>query len=373
MEALGANHKKLLTPRDTVIVMKYKLLCSSCGNAYSSTFPGQECQHCKGLLEVVYIGKPGIKLRGPSSFWDFEPFLPAGKYNHYRLGGTPLIKSRTSENLSLKLEIGNPTRSFKDRGSIIEVSKAKEYCYNEVVCASTGNMAYSIAYYSKLLGLRAKVFISNNANKDKINYIKSVHDADITEIKGDFTKAQALAERYAGNKKVFLAGDYCYRKEGQKTIAYEIIRTAPETTHIIVPVGNATLISGLYKALTEMKKYKMTKSLPKLVAVEAELCKPLFTAFKSKRPIRYEKPRTAADAIAVGLPTFGTQALEALEATKGSAMVVTEEEMRKEQKLFYEEYGLIAELAGLASIAAFRKLHLKKGDSAVAIVSGGNV
>jgi threonine synthase len=323
------------------------------------------------VLEVIYTGqiRPGGLGR---SFWDYEPILPEGRYRHYELGGTNMIKSR-SRGLLLKLEIENPTKSFKDRGSVVEIEKAHEYGFSEVVCASTGNMAYSIAYYAKLSGLAAKIYVSNNANRDKINDIRSVGDADVVRVDGDFTKAQKEAERYARRSGAFLTGDYCYRKEGQRTLAYEIMAQVPKATHIIVPVGNATLLSGVLKALNEIRDSALARHIPVVVAVQAERTSPFVKAFKSGRRVRYVKPTTKADAIAVGFPTFGDAAAIELGRQNGMAVTVTDAEMRSEQKRFLDEYGLVAELAGVASIAAWRKLRLGSRELAVAVISGGNV
>jgi threonine synthase len=141
----------------------------------------------------------------------------------------------------------------------------------------------------------------------------------------------------------------------------------------VVPVGNATLISGVARALRELKAMGKISSLPRIVAVQASGSDPLVKAFKSGKGIRYVLPKTKADAIAVGFPTFGDQALEALRETKGDAIAVTDKEMAMEQDKFYEEYGLIAEPAGVASLAALRKMKIKGGDRIVCIISGGNV
>lgn len=353
--------------------MDYTLLCMNCKNSYPHTYQHQICGSCKGLLEVIYDEKARIKSHKNISFWNYRRLLPKGKYKRFKVGGTRLIKHPKFSNLYLKLETENPTRSFKDRGSLIEVTKAKEYDYKEAVCASTGNMAYSISYYAKKLGIKSKVFISHDANRNKVADIRSMGDADVVRISGDFTKAQKLAENYAIKKGAFLTGDYCYRKEGQKTIAYEIMQQLPDATHMIVPVGNATLISGLYKALKELKEMKIIKNFPRLIAVQSENCKPLVRAFDSKKNIRYEKPKTLADAIAVGYPTFGYQGITALKETKGRAIAVSEEVMAAEQKAIHKDLGLTIELASAATIAAFKRLRFKPKDKVVAIITGGNV
>ena len=348
--------------------MEYVLRCLSCQKQHSSKYESQICK-CGGILEVIY--KERFPRVDGNLFWDYETFLPKGKYRHYQLGNTHLLKGHLEDNLFLKMELENPTKSFKDRGSVIEVAKANEYGYDEVVCASTGNMAYSITYYSKLFGLKSKVFISREANKDKIDNIMKLGNADVVKVDGDFTLAQKHAIAYSNKNESFLTGDYCYRKEGQKTIAYEIISQLPNVKYIIIPVGNATLLSGMYKALRQLYDSKCIRIMPKLIGVESTSCMPLVKAFRSKSPIEYEMPNTKADAIAVGYPTFGDQALLGIKDTDGSVIGVTDRDLEKQQKEFLKEYGIVSELAGVASIACFKKLK-PRGDS-VAIISGGNV
>lgn len=353
--------------------MKYSLKCLGCDSEYGPSYPYQTCGACGGNLEVAYEERPRFLKSHGEEFWDYEALLPYGKYRHSELGGTKLIRSHTPENIYLKLEIENPTRSFKDRGSVVEVAKAKEYGYDTIACASTGNMAYSLCYYADLEGMKARVFISSDANKDKLRNIRKVGDAEIERVNGDFNKALGLAYKFARRSGAFLTGDYCYRKEGQKTVAYEIMDQLPSATHIVVPVGNATLVSAVFRALKEMESTGRIKRCPKIIAVQAERCSPLVKALKSGNKIKYETPKTKADAIAVGYPTFGEEGLRAVIETEGSGITVTEKEMLGGQKAFQREYGLIAELAGVASLIAARKLRLKAGERAVAIISGGNV
>jgi threonine synthase len=322
------------------------------------------------MLDVSYLGRATLPSL-PGSFWDYEQLLPRGRYRHFEVGSTRLIPAR-ERGLFLKMELENPTKSFKDRGSVVEVAKAREYRYREVVCASTGNMAYSIAYYAKLYGMRATVFIGGKANKDKLRDIRETRDATTIRVNGDFTKAQGLAEAYARKHNAFLAGDYCYRQEGQSTMAYEILEQAPDAKYVIVPVGNATLISVVLKAFSSIKDADQKAHVPRVIGVESSSCNPLEEAFRLDKQAGYQTPRTKADAIAVGLPTFADTALKYLHSMDGSMVAVTDKEMEREQKLFYEEYGIIAELAGVASMAAYRKLGIGGSEKTVAIISGGN-
>jgi threonine synthase len=284
-----------------------------------------------------------------------------------------MFSDAEDERLLYKLETENPTHSFKDRGSVIEVAKAKEYGFDEVSCASTGNMAYSVAYYSKLYGLRSRIFVSNDANKDKIEEIRSTHDAVITRVKGDFTEAQKDALKYSEKTGAFITGDYCYRKEGQKTIAYEIISSLDDASNIIVPVGNATLLSGTLKALHEMEAAGSIRRQPKVIAVQSDRCDPFSKAFNSKSKVKYAAPSTSADAIAVGYPTFGDMAAVQLRLNGGMAVSVSEASMREAQKRMMKEYGITIELASAATIAAYKSLKGRLSGKSIAVISGGNV
>ncbi len=355
--------------------MDYKLKCRQCGAIYESSYKQQTCRRCGGILEVIYKGSGNAKrVLGARSFWDFEPLLPKGSYRHFAVGMTKLVPSK-DENLLFKFEFENPTHSFKDRGSVIEVAKAKEYGYNRIVCASTGNMAYSIAYYAKLYGIEASVFISKSANKDKLLDIKSTHDAELHLINGDFTAAQKEAERYASSNGAFLSGDYCYRKEGQSTIAYELFIQARDARNVIIPVGNATLFTGIYKAYSMLKSAGIIKKIPRLLGVEAELCAPIYSAIKNSAELAYVKPRTYADAIAVGFPTYGNEAIEAVNHSGGAFLTVSEEEMKRKQEQLYEEYGIKVELAAASSFAAYEKLKKEKRieGKTVALLTGSNI
>ncbi len=355
------------------VVMKYSLKCTTCQEKYAQTYKSQICKKCHGVLEVVYTSRPEGFGFGVSSFWGYRHFLPdSDSYREYEVGFTKLIKSRENKKLFLKLELQNPTRSFKDRGSVIELAKAEEYGYKNIVCASTGNMAYSLAYYAKLYGIKTTVYISDNANKDKIRNIKETNDAEIIKVRGDFTTAQKLAEKHSITKRAFLTGDYCYRKEGQKTIVYEIMEQMKGVQNVIVPIGNATLFSGMLESFKEIKDSGLRVRIPKLIGVQSSLCSPFYDAVESGGTIKYKVPKTDADAIAVGLPTFGNQALSYMKELDAKVMTVTDAEMKKEQKLFYEKYGVIAELAGVAPIAAFKKLELEDEET-IAIITGGNV
>jgi threonine synthase len=281
-----------------------------------------------------------------------------------------------SVDLFLKLETGNPTKTFKDRGSAVEISKALQLGKERVCCASTGNMGLSVAHYAKKAGIKCTIFISSGANPKKISKIRA-QGARIVMVKGDFNRALNSAERFARKTGAFVCGDYHFRKEGQKTVGYEIMEQLDhEPDFIFMPVGNATLFSGIYKGLREFKRLRLIKRVPKLVAVQSERCDPLVRAFIDRKKIGYIKPSTEADAIAVGYPTFGFEALAAIKSTRGFAIGVGEKEI-EDAVMELERFGVYSELGGGTGFAGFLKSYESnriklKGKRVVVVVTGNN-
>ncbi len=358
--------------------MDFKLNCTKCGRAApDSAF---RCGSCGSILDVVYAHgrKPKLRRAKPGSPMSrYLDFLPLGIINpSLGEGGTKLKRVRFGGvDLFLKLETGNPTRTFKDRGSAIEISKALELGKGSVCCASTGNMGLSVAHYARKAGIKCTIFISSGANRRKISKIRA-QGARIMMVNGDFNRALNRAEGFARKTGAFVCGDYHFRKEGQKTVGYEIMeRLAGGPDLIFMPVGNATLFSGVHKGLCEFKKAGLAKKMPRLVAVQSEKCDPLVRAFVDRRKIGYIKPATEADAIAVGYPTFGFEAIAAIKATRGYAIGVSEKEIER-AVLELEKLGVYAELGGGTGFAGFLKRY--EGDRAsllgkrIAVVITGN-
>jgi len=354
----------------------YILKCSECGTIYDSSYAWPRCEKCGGLLEVEYDYD---RIELPKNFktefikqWKYRPFYPISrKPITAGEGGTRLKK--VGEGLYIKIEIDNPTKSFKDRGSTVEITKALEFGYDRVVVASTGNMALSVSAYSEIAGIQAITFVGSGANQNKIDMIRN-KGGKVVQVDGDFNVAMSEAEKFAMRTGAFLVGDYLYRKEGQKGVFFEIIDqlgfNPPD--YLFVPVGNATLISASYKALLELRRFGLIDKIPKIIGVQAEGAKP-FVDYVRTGKLRKVNVNTNADAIAVGYPTYAKQAKEAIEKTGGEAVTVTDEEMLNAMEILYKKAGVCSELAGAAAFAAMIKHKIREGESAVAVVSGGNL
>lgn len=363
--------------------MDYVICCTKCGRKEPEL--AFRCKSCGSILEVVYKKGDTPKLRVPSAgkpLSRYIDFLPVGRLSvDLGEGGTPLrtIKSDGFKgiDLFLKLETENPTKTFKDRGSAVEISKAIELGVKSVCCASTGNMGLSVAHYSRRARIDCTIFISRNANPKKIAKIAE-QGAKIVKVSGDFNKALSEAEKFARKTGAFVCGDYHFRKEGQKTVGFEVMEQlkdgAPD--YVFMPVGNATLFSGFYKGLAEFKRAGIIKKIPKLIAVQSKGCDPLIRAFNASKKIRYVEPVTEADAIAVGYPTFGFEGLEAIRKSKGAAVSVEEKEI-KEAVMELEKFGVYAELGGGTGFAGFLRYQrenpkIMKGKRVVVVVTGNN-
>ncbi|MGC9116615.1 MAG: threonine synthase [Conexivisphaera sp.] len=356
----------------------FVLRCTGCGAEYPPEYPWPVCERCGALLEVEYdyatVRLPPDFKRRPVKQWKYAPLFPVSRRPVTAgEGGTRLRMVSSHPDIYLKIEIDNPTKSFKDRGSSVEVTRALELGFDRLAVASTGNMALSLAAYSEIAGMEAVTFVGHGANQNKIDMIRN-KGGKVVLVDGDFNDAVREAERYAMGSGTFLAGDYLYRKEGQKGVFLELIDqlgfNPPD--YIFVPVGNGTLISAAHKALLEMRALGLLEELPRLVGVQAEGAAPLAEYLRTGE-LRKAEVRTAADAIAVGYPMYARQATKAIEDTGGSIVLVSDAEMEAAAGEIFRRAGVCAELAGAAAYAAVLKHRLGKDESAVAIVSGGNI
>lgn len=362
------------------------LRCVLCKTTYPANKPVFECS-CGGPLDVIYdyeeiksfVNTPDFK-RQEVTHWKYWPFFPVehlDKKISMGEGGTALLRSTQFKNTYFKIEGMNPTGSFKDRGSTIELTKARKFKAKEVVCASTGNMGASIAAYAARAGIRCTAFIPTFAPKQKVAQIKAV-GTKVIPVRGTYELAVRKTLELRERKGVYLTGDYAYRGEGQKSVAFEIIDqldwNVPD--NIVVPVGNATLLSATFKAVSELKKVGLIDELPHIVGVQSSGCAPLYKAWKSAAFKKYQgtqdiiktikKPKTIASAIACGHPVDGVKALNYLKQF-GELTTVTDREILSARKELGME-GIYVEPSGAVSLAGMKKLKLR--GTTVCVLSG---
>ncbi|HTY89762.1 MAG TPA: threonine synthase [Methanocella sp.] len=367
--------------------VKY-LQCVRCGRKYPKEEIRYRCD-CGDSIEIVYdygeldISWPELRKR-TFCHWRYREFYPDLKKKSIITmgeGGTSLVRSRNvvektgCRELLFKMESLNPTGSFKDRGSTVEISHAKEYGAPELVLASTGNMGASVAAYTARGGIGCSIYVPKNTPRVKLLQMEA-HGASIKRVNGDYTAAMVEARRQFEEKHVYLAGDYPYRSEGEKSVSFEIADVlGTDYDYIAVPIGNGTLLHGMWKGLKEMKLTGLIDRLPKIIGVQAEGCNTVAKAFL-RRTDRIEPvmPHTLMDAVACGDPLDGSWALRALKESEGFAVTASDNEASCARGMLAREEGIFAELSGALSTAglikAYEQSMIEKGARVVSVISG---
>ncbi|MCX6814053.1 MAG: threonine synthase [Candidatus Aenigmarchaeota archaeon] len=359
--------------------------CPLCGNKYPLKSLIFRCRKCGSTLEVAFDYSRLKKILTKEKL-SSRPFLHSRYLELYPVknlfslqeGGTALLRSRNLEKelglkfrLYFKYEGTNPTGSFKDRGSSVEVAKAVEFRAEKTVCASTGNMGASVAAYSGLAGLKCSIFTPKDTASTKMEQILA-YGANVYHTSGDYTQAMGLAEEIFREGKAYLLGDYLYRREGTKSIGFEICETlSPD--YVFCPVGNGTLITATWKAFREFKILGLAKRLPRMAGIQAETCSPIVKAFREESPIRAVKnPHTVAVAIECGDPIDGKGVIRAIRDSKGFAEGVSDSEILKARELLAKREGLFAEPGGAAAFAGILKSKekIESGSRVVCLVTG---
>ena len=274
----------------------YTLKCIKCKAQFDEHTTCTKCLKCGSSLDVVY-NYDFIKRRlnlyalkhSPISalkYLTFYPIINLEKIITLNEGGTPLhhcinlSKKYKLNNLYIKNEGANPTGVFKDRGTLVEITKAQEMGAKAVCFASTGNMAASVAAYCTQAKLPCYVLVPEGTPIGKLAQTLS-YGARIIQVRGTYSECAKLAEQMAEKNGFYLAGDYAFRLEGQKSQAYEIAEQlgwrAPD--YLVCPAGVGTNISAIWKGFVELHKLELIKKLPKLIAVQPEGCDVIVRAF----------------------------------------------------------------------------------------------
>lgn len=314
----------------------------------------------KNKLNVDYfkIAPPGL-----SKYLPLMPIKASSEFVSLREMATPLVKSKSlgkkwGLELYFKVEGKNPTGSFKDRGSAVEVSVAKECGAKAVILASTGNMAASCACYAAAAKIPCFVLVPEGVPLAKLAQVVAF-GGQIVQVQGGYNEAARLAETIALKMGFYLAGDYAFRLEGQKTAAFEVLDQlsfrAPDK--VFVPMGCGTNISAYAKGFSEYESLGLLDRMPQLVGVQAEGADAVVRSFlkKEKHITALAGTETLASAIAVTDPIDGVKALQAIYSTGGAAVSVSDAEILKAQQELATEEGLFVETSSAATWAALQK------------------
>ena len=308
---------------------------------------------------------------------EFLPVTDATPALTLNEGNTPLIKlEKLSEewgvNLYVKTEGTNPTGSFKDRGMVFAVAKAKEAGADTVICASTGNTSAAAAAYATRAGMKCIVVIPNG--KIALGKLAQavMYGAEIVSIEGNFDQALAMVRKISETEPVALVNSVNpYRLEGQKTGAFEVcdqLGVAPDI--LAIPVGNAGNISAYWKGFKEYNEKKGYK-LPRMLGFEAAGA----AAIVHNRV--FENPETIATAIRIGNPASWDLAVNAAKESNGLIDEVTDDEIVAAYRTIAAKEGVFAEPGSCASIAGvYKKIQqgeIPKGSTIVAILTGNGL
>ena len=248
-------------------------------------------------------------------------------------GLTPLVPlSPDNPNILVKVDYMMPTLSFKDRGAAVLIAKAKEIGVKRLVQDSSGNAGTSIAAYASRAGIEFTIFVPENTSPNKIKQI-AFYGAKVKKVKGNREATAKACLETAQEEEVFYASHVYnpYFYQGTKTYVYEIYEqlkgNMPEA--LVIPVGNGTLVLGAYYGLKDLLKAGLISKMPKIIALQAEKCAPIYEAFiKGKEEVKEVKnPGTLAEGIAIAYPKRGRQILEAVRVTNREVITAPEDKI----------------------------------------------
>jgi threonine synthase len=357
------------------------LKCKECGERYplEALFV---CDRCFGPLEVEYdlsrLDAAEAKRRiqaGPQNIWRYADFLPFERPPRSALGAgsTPLVRAdRLAQKLGVrevwvKNDAANPTHSFKDRVVTVALAKAQELGFEVVACASTGNLANSVAAHAAAAGLESYVFIPSDLEEQKI-LATGVYGTHLVAVKGSYDDVNRLCTELAGERDWAFVNVNMrpYYSEGSKTLGFEIAEQLgfelPD--RVVCPVASGSLFTRIARGFEEWLEVGLIEGeLPSFNGAQAEGCSPVAGAFASGsdicRPVR--KPQTIAKSLAIGNPADGPYALDLARRSGGGIDSVTDDEIRAGIRLLAETTGIFTETAGGVTTAVLRKL-AERGD-----------
>ena len=353
------------------------LRCRECGREYPLTAT-HVCEFDFGPLEVAYdyvrikksLTRAAIQSRA-KSMWRYRELLPVANDPTVGLqvGFTPLVKAdRLAERLGIReLYVKNdtvnyPTLSFKDRVVSVALSRSVELGFDTVACASTGNLANSVAANAAAAGLKSYVFIPSDLEQGKV-LNSLIYGANVISIKGHYDEVNRLCAEIAGKFGWAFVNVNMrpYYAEGSKSMAYEIAEQLgwrlPE--HTIVPMASGSLLTKIHKGYQEFVKLGLVpESESHIHGAQATGCSPISIAQKAGldffKPV---KPNTIAKSLAIGTPADGFYALKVMKETGAFADDVTDDEIRDGIKLLAETEGIFAETAGGVTVGTAGKLY----------------
>ncbi len=370
------------------------LNCRECGALYPAE-ARYSCDFCFGPLEVTYDleSARGVVTRasieaGPTSIWRYGALLPDPGAEPVDLGAgwTPLRRAtRLGEVLGvrelwLKDDTRNPTGSFKDRVVSVALSSARRLGFTTAACASTGNLATSVAAHAAAIGWPSVVIIPSDLESSKIA-MTAIFGGTVLGVDGNYDDVNRLCVELVAEHEDWAFANVNlrpYYAEGSKTLAFEIVEQLGWRTpdQVVVPVASGSQLTKVAKGFHEFIELGLTDGpAPVLFGAQATGCSPIATAFASgAEVVTPQRPNTIARSLAIGNPADGPYVLDELRANGGDCGSVSDDEILECIGLLARTEGIFAETAGGVTIASLRQL-LQRGaidrdKSIVAIISG---
>ena len=353
------------------------LRCRECGADYELQAT-HVCEACFGPLDVRYdyglIRRTMSRERiaqGPPTMWRYRDLLPLeDDANVISLGEgfTPLIKAERLgaelglRNLYLKNDSMNPTNSFKDRVVSVAVSWSRSHGFETIGCASTGNLANSVAAYAARAGLECYVFLPDDTEEEKL-VATSVFEPNMVAVRGTYDDVNRLCSQVMEE----LPWAFCninirpFYAEGSKTLTFE---TAEQLgwrlpDEIIIPIASGCQFVRHRRAAAELLELGLVDGpgVPRLTGAQALGCAPVYNAWRQETErVIPVKPNTIARSIAIGNPSDGPYVVRIARETGGVVDAVTEEEIVEAIRLLARTEGIFTETAGGVTIGVLAKL-----------------
>ncbi|MFK3985036.1 threonine synthase [Micromonospora sp. NPDC050397] len=358
------------------------LVCRGCGAQYP-LIAQHACYECFGPLEVAYdqaalarVTRADIEA-GPQNIWRYAALLPAGQDPATRVtldpGLTPLVAAPhlaaelgITAPLWVKDDSANPTHSFKDRVVSVALTAARGLGFNRFACASTGNLANSVAAHAARAGVPSIVFVPSDLEQGKI-VTTAVYGGDLVAIEGSYDDVNRLCGELVETDEfedtAFVNVNVRpYYAEGSKTLGYEVAEQLgwriPE--QVVIPMASGELLTKIDKAFSELVEIGLVEAPAngwKVFGAQSAGCNPIATALHNDTDtIVPVKPIGIAKSLNIGDPAAGVYALEAVRRTGGWMEYADDDEIRDAIRLLARTTGVFAETAGGVTVACLRKL-----------------
>jgi threonine synthase len=356
------------------------LVCRNCGAQYPLGAQ-HACFECFGPLEIGYdaallaqVTRASIEA-GPHSIWRYSGLLPVGQNPETRVdsgtGMTPLIRAdRLGETLGftaplwVKDDSHNPTHSFKDRVVSVAITAARELGFDRIACASTGNLANSVAAHASRIGMPYIVFIPSDLEPAKIVQT-AIYGGTLVGVEGSYDDVNRLCLELSETDEFESTGFVNvnvrpYYAEGSKTLGYEVAEQLGWRLpgQVVAPMASGSLLTKVHKAFKELIAAGLVDASEwRMFGAQSAGCSPIATAFIDGTDVVLPvKPTGIAKSLNIGNPADGPYALDAVRSTGGAMAFADDEEIREGIRLLARTTGVFAETAGGVTVAVLRKL-----------------